>query len=292
MESLHTHLHGLLQSPVANLLWIPAVAGLVWMFGPLVLFWSRFRKMQTVGNEDAAQAERPTGDSDLDRIATFFGSRNFGPVGWMSEHCPFFTPVHWKFVGPRELVLGAPDRTTHVVAYRIGSLSVKMSAHTALDGGGLLSTSTVQSHYKGDLGARYHRVEIETEVPDELIAAHERHVRALCEQRGLRPRCVSLNELIAEIESISRPFIARSRLAKLYILPALALFPLVRTSWAAEGVPSATLSLECLSSLISFALLRVLVLPEFSSPWKALALAAIAIQASPDHWPLSVILGR
>jgi hypothetical protein len=254
----------LLQSHAASLVWVPVIAGLVWMLAPLLLFWSPLREVE----------KRPLAlvpllaDPEQEQRVDEFRARGFRPVGWMRERCWFFTPLHWVFTSNPEAWLASADGKVHVNVYRspLGHRPIRVAAYTAFAGGGLLATGTAPATDTSGVGQRHRFVEIRDRGLDDLIAAHQQNVRDFCEQRGLRERAASLADVAAEWPALVAPFAARARFLLLYPVALVGALPALAALWPLplRAAPVVHASL-CLLAVALFAHLRTSVLPEYQS---------------------------
>jgi hypothetical protein len=122
----------------SNLLWVPAALGLIWMLGPLVLFWSPLRRQERRPLPDPP----PVDDPELARRIDEYRARGLELSGWVRSRCWFFTPVHWRFSPQPEAWLTSADGKTHVALYRpsLAERPTSTCAWTAFEGAGPLST--------------------------------------------------------------------------------------------------------------------------------------------------------
>ncbi len=270
MEILQSHV-GLVA------LWGAAILASLWVVGPLLLFPSPLRSAAIEVRDDPREAEPRKREPEYERRFAELRARGFQPVGKTTESVRFFTPLHWRWVANGTRWLASPDRKLYVGISRIGDRPQRLNAATIFEGSGMLMTSTTPANFAADLGERYRRVEIGQQGPDELITEHDRNVGDFSREVGLHAHAATLAQIAAELAVITKPYIVRRRLAKLYVpamvflLPLQSLVPMIHRGRVPPWLPPTSL---CLLATL-FALARVLVLPEFRRVPRRLALAGM-----------------
>jgi hypothetical protein len=258
---------GILQSQVGLVaLWAVAGVSTLWILGPLVLFLSPLRRVTTEVFEDPRLADDHGGDADFARRIAELKALGFTPVGKTRERFRFFTPLHWNRVWNGCRWFASPDRRVFVEIHRLAAgHPQRMNANTTFEGGGLLVTATAPTGMGGEIGERYRRVEVGSETVDALVREHERHVNDFSREAGLRVKAATLSEMATESANISKPFIARHRLAGLYAPAIMYLMPLwavITTIRRVHRLPWLPPALLCGMALL-FAVVRLVVLPEY-----------------------------
>jgi hypothetical protein len=274
---------GFLHSQVGLVvLWMAAGLSALLILGPMILFLSPLRKLTKDVFDDPRLAEDPGNDADFARRIAELKALGFEPVGKTRERHRFFTPLHWNRVWNGCRWFALPDRKVFVEIHRLASgHPQRMTANTTFEGGGLLVTATAPLGMGGEIGERYRRVEVGNESVAELVREHERHVSDFSREAGLRVKAATLSDIATEESVMSKPFLARHRLAGLYVIPLIYLMPLFsmvrvigrthRNAWLPP--------LMLCGMAVLFAVIRLTVLPEFRRVrWLAFAaLIALAL---------------
>lgn len=272
----------LLQSHVALVaLWTVATLASIWVLGPLLLFLSPLRTFETEVREAPREAEPRGHDPDYERQFAELRVRGFQPVGKTVESAHFFTPMHWRWVSRGTRWLASSDRKVYVGISRLGDHPQRLSAETIFEGGGVLVTSTAPSGLDDQFAERYRRIEVSYAGPDEFIAEHGQNVSNFSREVGLRAKAATLAEVAAELAILTKPYVVRQRLAKLYLpaavflLPLWSLLPMLGRPHVPPWLPPAGL---CVSAAL-FALIRLTALPEFRRVYRWSAMAGLMIFA-------------
>jgi hypothetical protein len=271
----------MLQSQlVLVVMWAVAVLAMLWILGPLILFLSPLRRYEVELHDDPLAAEPNGDDRDFARSVAELKAAGFTPAGKTIERIRFFTPLHWLWVSDGSRWFASPDRRVFVSLYRLAAGHPQnMSANTAFEGGGLLSTTTTPAGLGGEVGERYRRVEVEDRGMAALLDEHARQVVDFSRDAGLRAKGATLVEMSAESQVMTLPFITRNRLASAYLVAAVILLPLVsfismigRPHQHPVVVPAFFCGLAAVHALF-----RLLFLPEFRRfRWGAIAVLVAA----------------
>jgi hypothetical protein len=276
VELLETHLEKVVQAVLA--------AGVIWAVGPLLLFFAPFRRFRTTASGDEPDTALRAADPDVQKRLAEVRARGFHPAGRIVDHCWFFTPLHWHFAAPTEHHVASADGTVHIGANRLGDHPVRLAAHTVFEGGGMFTTSTAPAVAMGQLPDRFRRVQIGDHGPDDLLTEHDRNVRAFCEERGLRIKSPSLDDVATQMESHSAPFVRREAFAPLYSVPLLALVPFAYPLLTTHRASPTLLTALGFMSVALFASLRVRTLPEYRRRARELAGFVLMILGAIPGW--------
>jgi hypothetical protein len=258
---------GMMHSQVVLVaLWAAAALTSVWVLGPMLLFLSPLRRHDSDAFDDPREVEPSGKDPDFDRSSAELKALGFVPVGKTVERFRFFTPLHWRWVSNGTRWFASPDRKVYVAINRLSpGHPQRMSADTTFEGGGLLTTSTTPTGMGGEIGERHRRVEVGSESAGELVREHERQVKDFSRDADLRVKPATLADMAAETLVMSRPFVARGRVAPLYFIAMIYLVPFWSVIYAlgrshhVSWVPAASL---CVAAGL-FALVRLVALPEY-----------------------------
>jgi hypothetical protein len=188
-----------LESPVVTVvLWVAAVAGLVWVLTPAIAFAAGAGGLKTSLLLDVGP---PTMHSD----ESVFGARlrelaalDFRLAGRTRERARFPSPGQWRWQSYQPAQwLTSPDGNAHATLYRlVPGEPARISFITVFDDGGLVRTAC-PGPLPMDGPDNYRMMAVRGADAAALLALHRERVTACENERGVRVRPATIPEITA-----------------------------------------------------------------------------------------------
>jgi hypothetical protein len=204
-----------------------AVAALIWVLVPRLMFGMGQLRLRNLINERPEDAAPPPDDADGTRRYRQFLELGFRPLGTVEESCWFINPIkwHWRAAGVIRF-LATPDGRKLASLHRmIPEEPICFSVVTILSGGGMVSTTCPGAGpIPGELRAL--RLQLHGVEPEALVRHHDEQVATFCAKAGLTVTPASLAEAVAIDAAHTREFLLRAGeklrgMTWLFITPAL-----------------------------------------------------------------------
>jgi hypothetical protein len=200
-------------NPVSVVLWVFALAAMIWILVPPIAFALGFGGLRTETLPDVGPPPVAGQDAAVEARLNQLEALGFRDAGRTREIAWFMSPLHWRWTSLAARWLVSPDRVTHAVLYRlVADERPRIACFTLMGDDGIVCTSCpgVGMHsWSAPLPPRYRRTEMAGIDAAALLDEHARQVATFAAENSVNARASRVAEISAATNAIERPLIRK-----------------------------------------------------------------------------------